>query len=305
MLHPGDKFGRWTVLGEDHKNRGIQYYKCQCSCAKKTIKAVNEYNLRSGSSKSCGCIREEMWASKEHRDQVRKMAQVTRKHTFCKNCGAPHYAKGLCRNCYEKQRRGRDLREYAYPTNLLLEMGLILPNITQSTKKRLAQFLETGVITDRQKNAIIKYYRDRKTYDAIGKEMGGITREAVRVIINKGMDVLRNVDTLDYVLGLTSYYNRIGELKAQIKRLEYLRDSAINSFEVPDTYIADTNDKSIYISQREYSEKTGIPIRNISVWCSKNQIDHIKVGHKNLVKKDAVPNLKHRSKWSTYNKGGN
>lgn len=56
-----EKFGRWTVLeiSERRKNNGKVdiYWKCRCDCG--NIKSVKGENLKSGVSKSCGCINAE------------------------------------------------------------------------------------------------------------------------------------------------------------------------------------------------------------------------------------------------------
>lgn len=51
----GDKFNKWIVIGEVHSDGRHNYYKCQCSCG--TIRVVRADRLRSGKSKSCGCLR--------------------------------------------------------------------------------------------------------------------------------------------------------------------------------------------------------------------------------------------------------
>ena len=59
----GRKFGRWTVLSFSHKNinRAI-VYNCLCDCGVK--KSVNGQILRSGGSKSCGCLKSDVSRSK-------------------------------------------------------------------------------------------------------------------------------------------------------------------------------------------------------------------------------------------------
>ena len=260
MLKPGEVYGRLTILEEDHKDsKGVRFYKCQCSCPAKTIKVINGNNIQYGHTKSCGCMRHEAAmksvATRTKNERKYKVGKLNCKSAVCKECGEPVYAKGLCKNCYEAERRGTNYKEYAYPMNLLLEMGLSLASITQGTKKRLAQLMDTGVINDKQKNVIIKYYRDRKTYDEIGKEMGGLSRERIRQVLNKGMSVLRDINTLDYVLGLTPYQNKISELKTQIKKLEYLRDGLINNV-VP-------------VDMTKRSDLKKLPLETIRGWSNK------------------------------------
>ena len=53
----GQKFGRLTVIEEDGKrnNKGYIMWKCKCDCGNTTI--VSSNHLRSGSTKSCGCLK--------------------------------------------------------------------------------------------------------------------------------------------------------------------------------------------------------------------------------------------------------
>lgn len=53
----GQKFNHWTVLERAKNNhKGQAMWKCQCDCEERTIKEVESYSLRSGASKSCGCL---------------------------------------------------------------------------------------------------------------------------------------------------------------------------------------------------------------------------------------------------------
>lgn len=59
------EFGRWRVLyqGEDvikSNGRKEATWVCKCSCEKETIKTVRQSALKSGSSKSCGCLNNEL-----------------------------------------------------------------------------------------------------------------------------------------------------------------------------------------------------------------------------------------------------
>lgn len=68
----GDKFGRWTVIGDIFKGeRNIKYCMCQCECG--TVKRVNWYQLQKGTSTSCGCYNREV------------SAEICRKRNFRKN----------------------------------------------------------------------------------------------------------------------------------------------------------------------------------------------------------------------------
>ena len=56
-IEPGMTFGRLTVLEKDHrdKQRRKTYYRCRCECGGEAV--VNGYNLKSGKTRSCGCLR--------------------------------------------------------------------------------------------------------------------------------------------------------------------------------------------------------------------------------------------------------
>ena len=49
------RFGRWIVLAHVEGN----FWQCQCDCGTLTIRDAEV--LRNGSSRSCGCLRRELW----------------------------------------------------------------------------------------------------------------------------------------------------------------------------------------------------------------------------------------------------
>lgn len=54
----GQRFGRWTVLAyENQKHRKGATWLCRCDCGNERV--VLGYQLRSGGSRSCGCLRDE------------------------------------------------------------------------------------------------------------------------------------------------------------------------------------------------------------------------------------------------------
>ena len=55
----GRRFGRLVVIKFDHKNEGgYLHWLCICDCGKEKI--VYGYHLKSGATKSCGCLQKEM-----------------------------------------------------------------------------------------------------------------------------------------------------------------------------------------------------------------------------------------------------
>lgn len=56
----GQKFGRLKVVGKDRSDRhGHMHYQVRCDCGNVTV--VRGDNLKSGRTKSCGCLRDEYY----------------------------------------------------------------------------------------------------------------------------------------------------------------------------------------------------------------------------------------------------
>ena len=56
----GQKFGRLTVIGiADPETKGEHKWVCRCSCPEHNIVCVRGINLRSGNTRSCGCLAHE------------------------------------------------------------------------------------------------------------------------------------------------------------------------------------------------------------------------------------------------------
>ena len=61
----GQQFGRLTVLEEFKNEKGKYYCKCLCSCGNE--KVISKISLKSGTTRSCGCLQREKaseWAKK-------------------------------------------------------------------------------------------------------------------------------------------------------------------------------------------------------------------------------------------------
>jgi len=53
----GKRFGRWMVIDYGRTEGKRAYWKCKCDCG--TVKMVSATNLKSGATKSCGCLNAE------------------------------------------------------------------------------------------------------------------------------------------------------------------------------------------------------------------------------------------------------
>ena len=68
------KFGRLTVIAFSHKDKNNHsYWLCECSCPEKTRKIINSSNLKDGSTKSCGCYRQERMRENQFIDLTGQM----------------------------------------------------------------------------------------------------------------------------------------------------------------------------------------------------------------------------------------
>lgn len=86
----GQRFGKLVAIEPtDKRYKGNVIWKCKCDCG--NVKEIPMNSLVHGGQKSCGCI---------------KGGYKNRKHFGCIECGSDkHYAKGLCKNCYNRLRR--------------------------------------------------------------------------------------------------------------------------------------------------------------------------------------------------------
>lgn len=98
-LLKGQKFGRLTILDEVEKDNR-RYCICKCDCG--NICEIKLVNIMNNWTRSCGCLKKEY-----NTQNAKKMGLKNRKEMFCKICGNKHYARGLCKNCYERDRRGK------------------------------------------------------------------------------------------------------------------------------------------------------------------------------------------------------
>jgi hypothetical protein len=66
----GERFGRLTVVEFDRLQNHKTYWKCACDCGLTVVATGN--NLRSGNTKSCGCL---------HKEKVRAVGKSNAKHS--------------------------------------------------------------------------------------------------------------------------------------------------------------------------------------------------------------------------------
>lgn len=102
----GTKYGKLTILEvDDHvtkiENTNHRFCTCLCDCGNICYRDL--YLIMRKGVNSCGCLHNE--ALQKIR-QKRKNYKPKDENQTCKSCNKkPVYAKGYCRNCYERQKR--------------------------------------------------------------------------------------------------------------------------------------------------------------------------------------------------------
>lgn len=89
----GQTFGRWTVLERDNSSDNKVKWICQCSCELKTIKSVLADKLKSGESKSCGCLKSDLFCVDISGERFGKLTALKRIPKKSSN----HSAVWLCK----------------------------------------------------------------------------------------------------------------------------------------------------------------------------------------------------------------
>jgi hypothetical protein len=124
----GQTFGRWRVLERIPGQRGRTSYRCRCACGNE--KVVRHDNLRSGASRSCGCLQRKPAREASKGDEPGlghghpRRAHTTREYSAwiamlkrCLNPRAPGYSYygGLCITVCERWLRFENFLEDMRP----------------------------------------------------------------------------------------------------------------------------------------------------------------------------------------------
>jgi hypothetical protein len=101
IITPGDKFGRWTALEHTetryYPSGARQHFRmCRCECGKEQW--VGEYKLRTGHSRSCGCLQSEVTAERSFKHGHSQRGARSKAYSVwrnmisrCTNPNVPHY----------------------------------------------------------------------------------------------------------------------------------------------------------------------------------------------------------------------
>jgi len=91
----GHKYGRLLVLSEESKWGRCYYWNCVCTCGKKVV--VQTGNLRSGHTRSCGCL---------HKESIAAMAKVVNSTHGLSNTPEYRTYKAMLQRCTDKNHQG-------------------------------------------------------------------------------------------------------------------------------------------------------------------------------------------------------
>lgn len=93
----GQRFGRLTVESRVGSQNGSALWKCRCDCGN-FVKVQTRY-LRSGNTKSCGCIHSEILSARNRRDKIHGGCTVGKEERLY---GVWH---SMIQRCYDRQRK--------------------------------------------------------------------------------------------------------------------------------------------------------------------------------------------------------
>lgn len=125
----GKRFGRLSVLKIDHRKNGKAYFLCACDCGGHPVIEISQ--LKSGKTKSCGCLRREIAAKRTHIHGGRRTRLYKTWSNMISRCVTPtdpHYpsygARGI-RVCDEWRHDFAAFRDWAlskgYTDNLTID----------------------------------------------------------------------------------------------------------------------------------------------------------------------------------------
>ena len=95
----GQKYGRLTVVEFDRLQKHKTYWKCVCDCGLTVIVTGN--SLRSGNTKSCGCLHREMVAAQGKKNAKHSESHTRRTRLYTIWCGMRQRCNNPRRDAYK------------------------------------------------------------------------------------------------------------------------------------------------------------------------------------------------------------
>lgn len=99
----GSKYGKLTIVSYDTKKGNSHYVNCKCDCG--NTKSIRLLRLKSGETKSCGCIRKELF-KKNKKDKTTHGQTGTRLYNIYRSMKSRCYIKKNNKNYHSYGGRG-------------------------------------------------------------------------------------------------------------------------------------------------------------------------------------------------------
>ena len=126
----GRRFGKLTVISLDRKDNKNYFWMCACDCGKKSV--VRGRNLKSGKTRSCGCLR----VSAGRTFRLKDLTGKTFGHWFVESCGNTH--KGhIYWNCVCVCGRHSKISGSSLTTGNSLSCGCIRRKVIRDMKEKI------------------------------------------------------------------------------------------------------------------------------------------------------------------------
>lgn len=199
----GQKYGRLTVISLSHSDkRGERFWLCKCECGKEIT--ASGYKLRSGNTKSCGCLQKEMRDAGLHKTHGMTNSKLyytweNMKHRCQdpKNAMYKHYGGRGIKVCSEWADSFQDFKEWAlthrYREGLSIERIDVNGNYEPENCKWITlkeQYLnrtDSHMVTAFGKTQTIREWADETglKYDTIERRLNGYGWSAERALTER------------------------------------------------------------------------------------------------------------------------
>lgn len=193
----GEKYGRLTVIKKAYKKDKFTYWLCECDCGNYTT--VERGNLRSGHTKSCGCLQKEMHKAPNHLLRKHRLYNIwTLMKTRCYNPNSKlykYYGKRNIKVCEEWKNNIKIFYDWAmangYQDNLTIDRIDVNGNYEPSNCRWVSRKTQS-----RNLRSNITYTYNNETH-CISEwaEIYNIRRNTLWNRLNKGWDIEKALNT--------------------------------------------------------------------------------------------------------------
>ncbi len=114
----GNRFGKLVVTSYAGRSKNRAWFNCKCDCG--NLHSARSDRLRSGTTKSCGCLYKEAAAKRVEKMRISIQERTRRENEprECQSCGHKrqpsyfrHYRSHICRTCRNERYSNYDLEK--------------------------------------------------------------------------------------------------------------------------------------------------------------------------------------------------